>query len=127
MVVKWQFYDPSLAETYVFAINPNEDGTPGYKKNFSYRATSAPNGNVVMFEGRADPRRGQFSGVLLDEAQLNALTLWYEKRSQITVTDDLGRTFSIVVESFEPKRRWSVSHPWRHDYSMSYVIVDWQG
>lgn len=127
MVVKWQFHDASLGETYTFDINPNDDGWPGYKKNFTYAKTTAPNGNVVMFEGRDDPRKGTFKGVLLYESQLNALVSWYQKRNQITVTDDLGRSFTIIIESFEATRRWTVSHPWKHDYSMGFIVVDWTG
>lgn len=125
MVVKWQFHDPSLPETYVFEINPNEDGLPGYRKNYSYQGTSAPNGKVLLFEGREDPRRGQFSGVTLSQAQHEAFIYWYEKSNQIQVTDDLGRTFTIVIESYEPTRRWTKSHNWKHDYTMSYIVVDW--
>lgn len=125
MVVKWTFYDPSEDESYVFGINPNDDGLPGYQKNFSYQNTSAPDGKVLMMEGREEPRQGSFSGVSLDEAQHLAFITWYKKRNQIEVTDDLGRTFPIVITSYEPKRRWTRNHPYKHDYTMSYVVVDW--
>ena len=70
MVVKWQFHDPSMNESYVFEINPNDDGLPEYKKNFQVMSTSAPDGNVIVFEGRDEVRRGQFSGVTLSEELL---------------------------------------------------------
>lgn len=125
MVVKWQFHDPSLGEDYTFEINPNEDGLPGYQKNFAYQNTTAPNGKVLMFEGLEEPRQGSFSGVTLSENQHLAFIHWYEKRNQIEVTDDLGRTFKIVITGYEPTRRWTRSHPYRHDYTMNYVVVDW--
>lgn len=126
MVVKWQFHDPSMSETYVFEINPNDDGLPEYKKNFQVMSTSAPDGNVVVFEGRDEVRRGSFSGVTLSEEQHLKFIEWFEKRNQITVTDDLYRTFSIIIESYAPKRRFTRTRPWKHDYTMGYIIVDWQ-
>jgi hypothetical protein len=125
MVVKWTFEDPNTDELYTFEINPNDDGLPGYRKNFSHQSTSAPDGKVLLFEGREEPRRGSFAGVTLSQAQHEAFIQWYEKRNQIIVTDDLGRSFTIVIESYEPKRRWARSHNWRHDYTMSYIVVEW--
>lgn len=125
MVVKWRFDDPSTGDAYVFEINPNDDGLPGYQKSFTYQNTTAPDGKVLMMQGRSEPRKGAFSGVTLSEAQHLAFVEWFNKANQIEVTDDLGRTFSIVIESYEPKRLRSINHPWRHSYSISYVIVDW--
>lgn len=125
MVVKWRFHDPSLGETYTFEVNPNDDGIPGYKKNYQTTVTTAPDGKVLLFEGRDEPRRGSFSGVSLSEAQHLAFIHWFEKRNQITVTDDLSRTYTIIIDSYEPKRKRNRSHPYRHDYTISYIVVDW--
>ncbi len=125
MVVKWTFHDPSMDETYTFEINPNDDGLPGYRKNFTYLLTSAPGGRVLMTEGREEARQGSFAGVSLSEEQHLEFIHWFEKRNQIEVTDDLHRTFKIVITAYEPKRRWTRSHPYRHDYTVNYVVVDW--
>lgn len=125
MVVRWTFSDPSTLETWTFTINPREDNTPGFEKNHTYANTSAPDGKVLVFEGRDNVRRGGFSGVLLTEEHYNTLHTWWDKRNQIEVTDDLGRSHSIIIEKFLPKRRRSQRYPWAHDYEVEYVVVDW--
>lgn len=128
MVTKWQFVDPSTAQSYQFEINPNEDGLPGYQKTISTQTSTAPGteGNVIVFEGRDEPRQGSFSGVTLSQSQHEAFITWFNKRNQIQVVDDLGRTFSIIITAYKPTRRWARSHNWRHDYTIDYLVVDWQ-
>lgn len=124
-VVRWTFYDPLVPETYTFEINPKEGGTPVYKRNFAYRTTAAQDGRTIVFEGRDQPQQITWSGIILTEAHLNAYITWYGKKNQIQLTDDLGRTFWIVIESFEPKRTYSRNF-WRHEYSVTATIIDWE-
>lgn len=123
--VAWVFTDLVTNETYNLPVNPNEGGSPSYRKSITYQNTAAPDGKVLMFEGRDDPKQSSFSGVLLTEGQYNAFVEWFEKRHQIQITDDLGRTFTCYITSFDPKRRRSALHPWKHDYTCEYTIIDW--
>lgn len=124
-VVKWTFNDPTMSETYVFDINPNTGGTPAQEKNMTYVNTAGPDGRVLAFEGRQKPQEGVFSGTILTEEQYNAMLYWFTKRNQIYMSDDLGRVFTIYITKFDSKRVRAVSHPWKHDYTCSYVILDW--
>lgn len=126
MVVRWQFDDPVSLETYTFAINPSEGGSPGYNKRFDFIATAAPDGRTLVFEGRDEPQELTFSGTLLTEAEFNAFVEWYQKRYQVLITDDLGRQFHIIVKSFVPVRERARSHPWKHSYTVAATVVDWQ-
>jgi hypothetical protein len=123
--IAWVFTDLVTAETYSLPINPNDGGSPSYKKNIVYQNTAAPDGNVLMFEGRDDPKTSSFKGVLLTEDQYNTFVEWFEKRHQIQITDDLGRTFVCYITSFDPTRRRSAIHPWKHEYTCEYTIIDW--
>lgn len=125
MVVKWRFDDPVTLDSHVFEINPNEGGSPDYTKNIQYRNTSAPNGKTILFEGRDNPPSLEFSGTLLTESQFNMFVEWWNKRYQVEVTDDLGRQFTIVIESFSPKRERAFHYPWKHSYTVRAIIVDW--
>ena len=125
MVVKWEFYDPIVLETYTFHINPNSGGSPAYRKNIAYQNTSAPDGKVLIFEGKDHPGEMEFSGVILEEAQLTAFQTWWQKRRQVRLTDDLGREYWIYITELETTRRWSLHYPWRHDYSVKATILDW--
>lgn len=125
MVVRWTFYDPVDAETYELELNPNSGGSPTYKKTMTYANTSAPNGKTVVFEGQDEARMLEWSGAILTQTHYDKYVEWWEKRRQIQVTDDLGRQFWVYIVSFTPKRGRSYQHPWKHDFDVSAVILDW--
>lgn len=124
MVVRWTFFDPTVPETYTFPMNPTEGGTPDRTKSLQAQATAAPDGKLILFEGREEPRRIELSGTLLEQAQLDAFTTWYEKRHQIRVTDDLGRQYWVYITGFSATRNRRVHHPWHHSYKMQLTILD---
>lgn len=124
-VVKWTFTDPVLAQTYVFDVNPNSGGTLSYEKSLTYTNTSAPDGKTLIFEGRQKVQEASFSGIILEEAQLNVFDEWARRRNQIYMTDDLNRSFTIYVTKFEAERVRARSHPWKHTYKVYFVVLDW--
>lgn len=124
-LVRWRFYDPGTLETYTFAINPNDGGTPTREKQFQYQSTAAPNGKTLVFEGRDQPQKISFSGTLTDESQYTALNTWFDHVNQILLTDDLGREFYIVIETLTMTRKRNATTPWKHDYSVTATIVDY--
>lgn len=123
MVAKWNLFDPNTNETYVFEVNPNEGGTPGITKKIEYQAPTSPAGPLVMFEGRDDPRKLEFSGVILSQTQLADMLTWFNKRYKLRLTDDLGRQFWVYLTTFEPTRERRVSHPWKHNYKATAAVV----
>ena len=124
-VVRWVFEDPNTLAAYTFEVNPSEGGSPSYQKTISYKSTCAPDGKVIAFEGRDAPKSLEFSGVLFTEAEFDAFVEWWDKRYQVNITDDLGREFSILIETFVPRRERARSHPWKHSYSVTATVVDW--
>lgn len=118
------FYDPVTTDSYSLPINPNAGGSPSRSKNLSFESTSAPGGRALIFEGQDSIPQMNYSGVILSEELYNKLFEWYEKRNIIQVTDDLGRTFDVYIKSFSPDRVRSVSHEWRHTYSMELVVLE---
>lgn len=124
-VVRWTFEDPVTSETYEFLLNPREGGTPTLEKNMVYTNTAAPDGRVLVFEGRQRHQEGEFSGTVLTEEQYDAMVYWFGKRNQIYMTDDLGRTLTIYITRFEAKRIRAATVPWKHEYTCNYVVMDW--
>lgn len=124
MSFRWTLTDPTDDTSYTFEINPNDGGSPAHKKNFKSQGTTAPAGRTLLFEGADDPQQLQFKGTVLSQAQYEAMVLWWSKRYQITLTDDLGRSFPIYITEFTPERKRSRSHPWRHDYTVTALILD---
>ena len=124
-VVRWQFYDPTTLSSYELEINPADGGSPSYRKAIVYQNTSAPDGKVLMFEGQDETKEMEITGTILTEEHYNALLLWYTKRHQIQITDDLGRVFMVYITAFEPKRERAVHSPWKHSYTLRYTVLDW--
>lgn len=125
-VQRWLFEDLTDLTQWEMDVNPREGGAPQYKKNLSYQNTAGSDGKVLAFEGRDEVQTSEFSGVILTEAEYYRFILWFEKRHQVQVTDDLNRTFVIYITGFSPTRKWSTTHPWRHDYTCTYTIINWE-
>lgn len=124
--IAWVLSDPTTLASYSFEVNPNSQQGPSYHKNFSYTSTAAPDGKTLVFEGMDQPLKIDVSGVLLTENQYTTLITWWNKRNQIQLTDDLGRSWFVIIESFEPKReKTSRNYPWRMTWSMSLTVVSW--
>lgn len=123
MVVKWTFFDPTVPETYTFAINPNTGGTPNRTKRINFESPAASDGSMILFEGREEPRRVEISGVILNQAQLDTFQAWYDKRHQIRLTDDLGRQYWVYITSFSATRNRRAHHPWHHSYQMQLTVI----
>lgn len=124
-VVRWTLYDPVDDLTYTFHLNPSEGGSPQHKKRINYQNTSAPDGQTLVFEGQDEVRDLQWDGVIREQAHYDALYAWWDKRRQLLFTDDLGRSYWVYLISFEPKRMRAVRAPWKHQYVMRAVILDW--
>lgn len=121
--VRWTFYDPTVDETYQVEVNPKDGFTPGIERTFTKKPTSAPTeGRVIIFEGGRKPQDVEWTGTILTEAYLDALTDWAGRNHQIRVSDDLGRQFWILFESFVPKRAATRNYPWRHTYTAKATV-----
>ncbi len=124
-VVRWTLYDPIELDTYTFHLNPSEGGSPAFKKRTNYQNTSAPDGLVIIFEGQDEVQAITWDGTILEQAHYEALQEWWAKRTQLLLTDDLGRQFWVYLQTFEPKRVRAAHSPWKHTYTITAVILDW--
>ncbi len=124
-LVRWTFYDIVTDTSYTFSINPSEGGTPSQKKHITYTATTAPSGKTLMFEGARDALILEWTGVIIEQAHLEAMQAWWNNSHQIRLTDDLGRVWQIIITDFEPKRIRNSERPWKHTYTMRATVVNW--
>lgn len=122
-LVRWMFTDTSTSTSYTLEVNPDAGGSPTHQKHFGFESTAAPDGKTLIFEGRDQPQKLEFSGTLLSEAHYTALATWFSKRSQIIITDDLGRQFTVIIESFTPTRVRSALYPWKHTYKITATLT----
>lgn len=122
---RWIFTDPTLATSYSFDVNPKEGGSPQYKKNIAIQNTLAPGGKTLLYEGADEVQNLEFSGIIREQSQYDAMVLWFNKRHQIQVQDDLGRTYMVYITEFSPKRERSIQRHWKHSYTVRAIILDW--
>lgn len=123
--IAWRWEDPTEGTVEFMSINPNEGASPNFAKGLTKENTTAPGAesNVLIYEGADQPGEFQFSGVILTQEQYEFLRLAWEKRHLVLLTDDLGRIFTLYLETFSPKRVRSKTYPWRHTYDATAVIV----
>jgi hypothetical protein len=124
--IPWHFRDLTTdpVEEYLWEVNPKEFGF-GFTKKIGYEATAAPDGRTLLYEGRDEPQKVSFSGTVLSQDQYDKMVYWFNKRHQIEIEDDLGRTFSIYITSFQPRRQRARHYPWKHTYECEAYILDW--
>lgn len=122
-LVRWTFHDPATDDTYTFWMNPNDGGSPDYKTTLSYVSACAPDGVTVAFQGRDEPQKLEFSGRILVQEHYDAFVTWQRNKNPIEMTDDLGRTFVLTIESFAPKRKKSARYPWKHDFTITTTLL----
>lgn len=120
---RWQFRDVTTGETQEFDINPNEETYNAFSKKIVYQNT-LPNKSVI-FETQQDASTLSWAGTILSQAELASFQRWFDNRSVIELTDDLGRIFMLYITEFTPKRERRASHPWFHTYNMqAYVFSE---
>lgn len=111
-----------LAEQYVMEINPNDGGAASIQKNILMNQTVGPNRVNILQEGTSQAPTLNFSGVILTQAQLEAMERWFDRRVFIKLTDDLGREYYGVFSKFAPKRQRRASNFWYHLYDAEFTI-----
>lgn len=121
--VGWWFRELNSDDEYEMPINPLDVQMGGVKKRFTTEYTAS--GRPLTYEGRPEVGTVSLSGTVLTELHFRTLQSWAAKKKQIQVTDDLGRRFMFLIERFEPKRRYHSHFPWRHEYSLSGIILSW--
>lgn len=119
--IPWMFEDPTEGTVQYMPINPNAGASPSYQKNLTKKTTTA--GRVLVQEGQDSVAQFDFSGVLLTQAHYEFIYNAWAKRHPVRLTDDLGRTFVIYLESFSPRRQLSRTYPWKHEYDATAVVL----
>lgn len=122
--IAWVLTDPETSDTYSFSINPKEGGSPARAKTTNTHVPIASDGDPLPYEGADEPLTADVSGTILYEEQYHAMVEWFSKRYPLLLEDDLGREYRIYITGFQPDRVWSWQYPWRHNYSMRYLVLE---
>ncbi len=122
-VVRWTLSDPTTSVVYTFELNPLSGGSPQYKKHVESQTTTAPGGNVLLYEGADEPMSGSFAGTILSLAHYQAMVTWFKKRYPVVLTDDLNRSQTIYITEFLPERERAATRRYLHRFTVNYVVL----
>lgn len=124
--VAWTLTDNSTGTPVVLemAINPNEFSPPNRRANITEEmAVAANSSSPVLFQGRDNVRKGSMSGVVNSAEQFDELDEWASKWYSLTLTDDLARSWIIIITEITWKRLRRAIHPHRYDYTIEFMVV----
>ncbi len=123
-MVQWKLTDNSTGSPVVltFDWNPTEFEHPGRRANLLTELVSAPNGGIVVFQGRDKSRELTFSGAVGTQTFYDSLDLWKDKHYPLTLTDDQGNEWTILFQTWTWKRV-KRRNPWRFDYTARALIL----
>lgn len=121
---QWTLTDNSTGSPVVFTFdwNPFEFDRPGRQSTVVSELVSAPNGGVVVFQGRDKPRELSFKGAVATESFYNGLDAEKDKFYPLILTDDEGTQWTILWLTWtwtRVKRR----NPWRFDYQAKARVL----
>jgi len=124
-MAKWKLTDNSTGSPveYTFAINPNAFTPPGRSANLKVELTTAPNGQSIVFQGFDKNQKLSFSGLVTSQTDYNNLITWSSKRYVLTLTDDQGQTWDVLLTKWDWVRKKSALNQWRFDYSAEALVM----
>lgn len=119
---KWEFYDPETDELYVHEINPNTMSSPFRTQN------STPLIGNLAYRRRSQPKDWDFGGVIRTQGQYDNLLAWSQRSGFIYITDHNRRAFKCFLVEFRPdEKRPNATKPWRFDYTMRALVLEYLG
>lgn len=127
MTQRWTFEDAAAAETWTMPINPNSASSPFPARNISTVAGADPSaglGRTRMFEQPPTLASWQFGGLLRTKAHHDELVRWVKKSGEVLVTDHLGRTFAVLLQSLAvTDQRPRAGNDWRMTYDVTALVL----
>lgn len=116
--LRWRLDDG--VTSYTFGFNPNEMDSPF--ADLPVAGAAATDGTALLLHGESAPKDLTFAGVLLDQAQYDALLAWTRNARRLTLFDHFGRSMSVFIQSFEPQTVRS-RNQWKHTYQMRVLVL----
>lgn len=120
---RWKFTDLKTSQEHTLEVNPH-DRDRELQKNFSTRRAVAPDGQAIIFQGEDALEEQTWTGKLHTQEQYEDLVDWYRRPVEIQVIDELARTWKVYIQRLSLKQAPWVTHPWRHEWTMTVLISD---
>lgn len=124
-MAQWKLTDNSTGTPveYNFYVNPKTQGFDGRKANVTSETSTAPNGQVLLFQGRDKVPTFKFSGHIISSAQYSDMNTWLEKPYPMVLTDDQSRAWTVLITSYTLERVKRANNQYRFDYNVDGLII----
>ena len=121
----WTLTDNSTGSPVVlsFTINPHSASYPEGQAAISTEYTTASNGQPVLFTGHDPLSAFSFDMNVISQAWYESLVTWSQKRNPLTLADDLGNSWTVLIRKIAFNRLNRVSHPWRFDVTGEFLVL----
>lgn len=115
---------PSGLATFTMDQNPTSMSSPFPDNVFTIEGTTAPDGQLLTWEGARRAKDWSWSGYFETEAMLNTMLAYLSLNHRFYVIDHRNRAWVVSFESFEPEPVKNVDKPWAHNYKAVFLIYD---
>ena len=124
--LRWKLIDPSTSlpwDEYEFPINPLEFAPPRRSARIAQETSLAPDGGLVLFQGRDNAKTGSFSGIINSRSMYNQLRTWLNKWYPLKLQTDNDYLYNILVTGYEIDRVRRANNQHRYDYSVEVIFL----
>ena len=125
-VRRWTFRDVETGEVWTMPINPNTMSSPEQTRDLrTARGTRRLQNRVRTIARPPAITEWSFGGVIYTKEHYDTLAAWARRSGVIEITDHTGRSWQVMMRSFQPKDRAprGPNRMWRFTYSMNVVIL----
>lgn len=121
----WTLTDNSTGTPVVleFEVNPRTAKYPNRQAKMSTESGTSPTATTILFQGRDAVPKFSFSGRVRGQTFYQNLDLWKDKWYPLVLTDDLGNTWDVIIESFTFSRLNRHTEPWAFDVDASFWVL----
>jgi len=123
-MAQWTLTDNSGGAPVVmtFDINPVGFEPPGRDATIESQSTTAPNGQHIFFQGKDQIPTASFEGAVNTQTFFDTLNIWKDKSFPLVLTDDEGRSWTILFKGWKWTRIKRRS-PNRWDYTAEVFVL----
>lgn len=122
-VQKWRVVDPYTDVFWAFPFNPSEASTPHTPKVYTFKTTTAPDGQVLTWEGAPAAVAWTVSGYSNTQAFYEKLEALTASNKRYWLIDHRLRIWYVSFEDFDPEVKKDVSNlNWSFEYKLTINI-----
>lgn len=121
---RWRLIDTATVNNvggWEFLKNPSRWTNPNFPNFLEHDVTTAPDGNVLAWEGAQRSWTFEFSGYLDTQEEYEALEFWSGLRRRFWLIDHRDKARFVTFDHFDARARIVPGKPWAHDYTIKVV------